>query len=137
MTDRKANRIKRRKRRRRKQLLALALLLLFICAVAGSVGSCHREAKAEKTAILEEAENYALQYDYDKAENTLLKVKKAEKDKAVAKKMEEYVRMGRRNLDGFRLWQCVFGGSTMMDDLMDPATVFDSKRPKDAYLYQL
>ncbi len=92
MTDREANRIKRRKQRRRKQFLALALLLLFICAVAGAVGSCHREAKAEKTAILEEAENYALQYDYDRAEDTLLKVKKAEKDKAVAKKMEEYDR---------------------------------------------
>lgn len=50
---------------------------------------------------------------------------------------DQYLRMGRRNLDGYRLYQSVFNQSTRLDDLIDPATVWDEKRPTDAALYSL
>ena len=49
---------------------------------------------------------------------------------------DEYLRMGRRNLDGLRLWQAVYGGKDYLSDLFDPATVIDPKRPTDSSLYQ-
>lgn len=49
---------------------------------------------------------------------------------------DEYLRMGRRNLDGLRLWQAVYGGKDYLSDLFDPATVIDPERPTDSSLYQ-
>ena len=49
---------------------------------------------------------------------------------------DEYMRMGRRNLDGIRLWQAVYGGKDYLSDLFDPATVIDPDRPTDSSLYQ-
>lgn len=48
-----------------------------------------------------------------------------------------FLRMGRRNLDGYRLYQCVYGGSDKLNDLMDPSSVWDEKRPTDPSLYSL
>ena len=48
-----------------------------------------------------------------------------------------FLRMGRRNLDGYRLWEAVYGGNDRTSDLYDASTVFDPKRPTDAALYQL
>ena len=50
---------------------------------------------------------------------------------------DEYLRMGRRNLDGNRLWEAVYGGNDKVSDLIDAASVFDAKRPTDASLYDL
>ena len=46
-----------------------------------------------------------------------------------------YFRMSRRALDGFRLWEAVYGGYDGVSDLVDAATVIDPARPTDAYLY--
>ena len=48
-----------------------------------------------------------------------------------------YLRMGRRNLDGYRLWMAVYGGDDRVSDLIDASTVFDPQRPTDASLYNL
>ncbi len=48
-----------------------------------------------------------------------------------------YLRMGRRNLDGYRLYEAVYGGNDRVSDLIDAASVFDPKRPTDAWLYEL
>ena len=48
-----------------------------------------------------------------------------------------FLRMGRRNLDGYRLWEAVYGGNDRLSDLFDSSTVFDAKRPTDASLYSL
>ena len=48
-----------------------------------------------------------------------------------------FFRMGRRNLDGYRLYQSVFAGSDRLNDLMDPSSVWDQKRPTDASLYTI
>lgn len=48
-----------------------------------------------------------------------------------------FFRMGRRNLDGYRLYQSVYNGSERLNDLMDPASVWDQNRPTDAALYSL
>lgn len=50
---------------------------------------------------------------------------------------DQFLRMGRRNLDGYRLWQAVYGGNDKVSDLIDAASVFDPNRPTDASLYQL
>ncbi|MDY2937513.1 MAG: polysaccharide deacetylase [Fusicatenibacter sp.] len=50
---------------------------------------------------------------------------------------DNYLRMGRRNLDGYRLYQDTYGGGTRTADLFDAASVFDSRRPTDASLYDL
>ena len=48
-----------------------------------------------------------------------------------------YLRMGRRNLDGYRLWEAVYGGNDKLSDLFDPASVIDPRRPTDEALYTL
>lgn len=48
-----------------------------------------------------------------------------------------YLRMGRRNLDGYRLWWAVYGNDDKISDLFDSASVIDPQRPTDAYLYEL
>ena len=48
-----------------------------------------------------------------------------------------FLRMGRRNLDGYRLWEAVYGGNDRLSDLFDAASVFDPKRPTDAAMYAL
>lgn len=50
---------------------------------------------------------------------------------------DTFLRMGRRNLDGYRLWQAVYGGNDKLSDLFDAASVFDAARPTDEWLYQL
>lgn len=50
---------------------------------------------------------------------------------------DQFLRMGRRDLDGYRLWQAVYGGNDKVSDLIDAASVFDPNRPTDASLYQL
>lgn len=50
---------------------------------------------------------------------------------------DEYLRMGRRNLDGYRLYQAVYGGDDKLSDLFDSASVIDPLRPTDASLYQI
>ncbi|MDO4616015.1 MAG: polysaccharide deacetylase [Lachnospiraceae bacterium] len=50
---------------------------------------------------------------------------------------DTYMRQGRRNLDGYRLWQAVFGGDDKTSDLYDAASVWDQQRPTDAELYDL
>ncbi|MDD3794799.1 MAG: polysaccharide deacetylase [Lachnospiraceae bacterium] len=50
---------------------------------------------------------------------------------------DEYLRMGRRNLDGYRLWQCVYGGKDEVSDLFDASSVIDPDRPSDASFYSL
>ena len=50
---------------------------------------------------------------------------------------DQFFRMGRRNLDGYRLYQSVYNGSERLNDLMDPASVWDQNRPTDASLYTL
>ena len=49
---------------------------------------------------------------------------------------DEYLRMGRRNLDGLRLWQAVYGDKDYLSDLFDSKTVIDPERPTDPALYQ-
>jgi hypothetical protein len=48
-----------------------------------------------------------------------------------------FFRMGRRNLDGYRLYQCVYAGSDKLNDLFDPASVWDQRRPTDPALYTI
>ena len=50
---------------------------------------------------------------------------------------DQFLRMGRRNLDGYRLWQAVYGGNDKVSDLIDAASIFDPNRPTDESLYQL
>ncbi len=50
---------------------------------------------------------------------------------------DSYFRMGRRNLDGYRLWEAVYGGNDKVSDLFDAASVYDAKRPTDESLYAL
>lgn len=48
-----------------------------------------------------------------------------------------YLRMGRRNLDGYRLYKSVYQGSDRLNDLIDAGSVWDQNRPTDASLYSL
>ena len=41
---------------------------------------------------------------------------------------DNYVRMGRRNLDGYRLWNDVHKGANLLDDLFDASQILDPKR---------
>ncbi len=50
---------------------------------------------------------------------------------------DTYMRQGRRNLDGYRLWQAVYGGDDRVSDLIDAASVWDTARPTDESLYDL
>ncbi len=50
---------------------------------------------------------------------------------------DTYMRQGRRNLDGYRLWQAVFGGDDRVSDLIDASSVWDQARPTDSTLYDL
>ena len=50
---------------------------------------------------------------------------------------DQFLRMGRRNLDGYRLWEAVYGGTDRVSDLIDASSVFDAKRPTDASYYSL
>ena len=50
---------------------------------------------------------------------------------------DTYLRMGRRNLDGYRIWMAVYGGDDLISDLVDASTVIDPTRPTDASLYSL
>lgn len=42
---------------------------------------------------------------------------------------DSYLRQGRRNVDGFRLWQDYNGEANRLSDLIDVKTVFDTRRP--------
>ena len=42
---------------------------------------------------------------------------------------ENFMRQGRRNLDGYRLWKDYCGEDSRLSDLMDVKTVFDTRRP--------
>ena len=45
---------------------------------------------------------------------------------------DNYLRMGRRNLDGYRLYQNLYGGGEdRTSDLFDSASVIDPQRPTD------
>ncbi|MCQ2500014.1 MAG: polysaccharide deacetylase [Lachnospiraceae bacterium] len=50
-----------------------------------------------------------------------------------------YMRQGRRNLDGYRLWQSVFnpGDGDKTEDLYDANSVWDERRPTNPELYDL
>ncbi len=43
---------------------------------------------------------------------------------------ENYVRQGRRNLDGYRMYQDLYNGAEKLSDLFDVSAVFDTNRPK-------
>lgn len=43
---------------------------------------------------------------------------------------ENYVRQGRRNLDGYRMYQDLYNGADKLSDLFDVSAVFDTNRPK-------
>ena len=45
--------------------------------------------------------------------------------------------MGRRNLDGYRIWRAVYADDDRISDLVDAASVIDPARPTDASLYEL
>ena len=42
---------------------------------------------------------------------------------------DDYLRQGRRNLDGQRMWEAISGGTDRLSDLFDARQVFDSARP--------
>ena len=42
---------------------------------------------------------------------------------------ENYIRQGRRNLDGDRMWEAMSGGKDRLSDLFDVKEVFDPARP--------
>ena len=48
-----------------------------------------------------------------------------------------YMRQGRRNLDGYRLYQAVFNDDDRTSDLYDAASVWDQNRPTNPELYDL
>lgn len=48
-----------------------------------------------------------------------------------------YMRQGRRNLDGYRLYQAVFNEDDRTSDLYDASSVWDQTRPTDPTLYDL
>ena len=41
----------------------------------------------------------------------------------------DYLRQGRRNIDGFRMWEALSGGKNRVSDLFDVTSVFDPSRP--------
>ncbi len=41
----------------------------------------------------------------------------------------DYLRQGRRNIDGFRMWEALSGGKNRLSDLFDVMSVFDQNRP--------
>jgi peptidoglycan/xylan/chitin deacetylase (PgdA/CDA1 family) len=43
---------------------------------------------------------------------------------------EDYVRQGRRNLDGYRMYQDLYNGADKLSDLFDVSQVFDQNRPE-------
>ncbi len=47
-----------------------------------------------------------------------------------------YLRMGRRNIDGKRVWQTLYDNTDYISDLFDAASVIDPARPTDAALYE-
>ena len=50
---------------------------------------------------------------------------------------DTYLRMGRRNLDGYRIWEAVYKDNDLISDLCDAKTVIDPERPTDPSLYEL
>jgi len=42
---------------------------------------------------------------------------------------EDYLRQGRRNLDGYRIYKCAIGAQDKVSDLFDAAKIMDKKRP--------
>jgi peptidoglycan/xylan/chitin deacetylase (PgdA/CDA1 family) len=42
---------------------------------------------------------------------------------------EDYMRQGRRNLDGYRIYKCAIGAQDKVSDLFDAAKIMDKKRP--------
>lgn len=50
---------------------------------------------------------------------------------------DEYFRMGRRNIDGLRIWQSVHGGKDYISDLFDGRSVIDPERPTNTELYKV
>lgn len=50
---------------------------------------------------------------------------------------DQYLRMGRRNLDGYRIWRAVYADDDRISDLVDAASVIDPARPVDPALYEL
>ncbi len=48
-----------------------------------------------------------------------------------------FLRMGRRNLDGYRLWWAVYGDNDKTEDLYDSSIAIDPLRPTDQSLYEL
>lgn len=50
---------------------------------------------------------------------------------------DNYLRMGRRNLDGYRLYQDTFNGGTRLSDLFNAQEIWDTRRPTDPTLYDL
>lgn len=42
---------------------------------------------------------------------------------------DNYLRQGRRNLDGIRMWQAISGQKDWLSDLFDAGAVFDPERP--------
>lgn len=50
---------------------------------------------------------------------------------------DEYLRMGRRNLDGYRLYHDKFDGAGRLSDLIDINKVWDAARPTDPALYTI
>lgn len=44
---------------------------------------------------------------------------------------EDYVRQGRRNLDGYRMYQDLYNGADKLSDLFDVSQVFDKNRPEE------
>ena len=45
----------------------------------------------------------------------------------------DYVRQGRRNIDGPRMWQQMQTGKDWLGDLFDVNAVFDKSRPTPVY----
>ena len=50
---------------------------------------------------------------------------------------DSYFHQGRRNLDGYRMYQAKYNGSSMLDDLFDVNEVWDKNRPSNEELYDL
>ena len=48
---------------------------------------------------------------------------------------DNYMRMGRRNLDGQRMWEAISGGKDRLSDLFNASEVFDPARPTPVPLY--
>ncbi len=80
------------------------------------------------------SESPKVQYLKDKGFNIFCNVDSAQYFVQIE---DGFLRMGRRNLDGYRLWMAVYGGDDRVSDLIDAAAAFDPQRPTDASLYEL